>query len=128
MRLLQAISSGPGRFRTCDLGIKSPAEMNARGCHELRLAEGGAASALQRDEASRDWRRQAGTPIRTPRTAKWGESPDSVIRSPPPTVGLTTPKALTGGPSKRCGAGRVLDGQSLRLDLVDRVVLVAADL
>jgi hypothetical protein len=32
-------SHGPGRFRTCDLGIKSPAEVIAAGCDEMQIAE-----------------------------------------------------------------------------------------
>ena len=35
---LQAILNGPGRDRTCDLGIKSPARQHEAGCSELKDA------------------------------------------------------------------------------------------
>src|SRR5712691_11973016 len=35
---MQAFYDGPGRDRTCDLGIKSPARQHAAGCSELKDA------------------------------------------------------------------------------------------
>jgi hypothetical protein len=84
----RGVRDGPGRVRTCDLGIKSLARTSADTCNELKLPAMHNRSLLHLDVANCTSRRQAGTPIRSPYVVICDYGPDTAAHVQAPRLPL----------------------------------------